>query len=63
VILRYRHRGLERRHRRGDTNGVSPQHIKRLRVAPTALETALVPSDTALPGVRLHPLHGDRGGQ
>ncbi len=28
-----------------------------------ALETAAVPSDMALPGARLHPLHGDRAGQ
>jgi proteic killer suppression protein len=63
MTLRFRHRGLERRHRRGDTSGVSPQHIKRLRVAPAALETALVSSDMALPGARLHPLHGDREDQ
>jgi proteic killer suppression protein len=63
MILRFRHRGLERLHRRGDTSGVSAQHVKRLRVMLAALETALVPSDMALPGARLHPLHGDREGQ
>jgi toxin HigB-1 len=63
MILRFRHRGLERLHRRGDTSGVSPQHVKRLRVMLAALETTLVASDMALPGARLHPLHGDREGQ
>jgi toxin HigB-1 len=63
MILRFRHRGLERLHRRGDTSGVSPQHVRRLRAMLAALETALVPSDMALPGARLHPLHGDREGQ
>jgi toxin HigB-1 len=55
MILRFRHRGLERLHRRGDTSGVSPQHVRRLRAMLAALETALVPSDMALPGGRLHP--------
>ena len=63
MILRFRHNGLERLHRRGDTSGVSAQHLKRLRSVLAALETAAVPSDMALPGARLHPLHGDRAGQ
>jgi toxin HigB-1 len=63
MILRFRHRGLERLHWRGDASGVSAQHLKRLRAVLAALETAAVPSDMALPGTRLHPLHGDRAGQ
>jgi toxin HigB-1 len=63
MILRFRHRGLERLHLRGDTSGVSAQHVKRLRAVLAALETAFVPSDMALPGARLHPLRGDRAGQ
>ena len=47
----------------GDASGVSAQHLKRLRAVLAALETAAVPSDMALPGTRLHPLHGDRAGQ
>jgi toxin HigB-1 len=63
MILRFRPRGLERLHWRGDASGVSAQHVKRLRSVLAALETAAVPSDMALPGARLHPLHGDRAGQ
>jgi toxin HigB-1 len=63
MILRFRHRGLERLHWRGDTSGVSAQHVKRLRSVLAALETAAAPSDMALPGARLHPLQGDRAGQ
>ena len=63
MILRFRHKGLERLHLRGDTSGVSAQHVKRLRVVLAALATAAVPSDMALPGTRLHPLRGDRMGQ
>jgi toxin HigB-1 len=63
MILRFRHRGLERLYSRGDTSGVSARHVKRLRAVLAALDTALAPSDMALPGLRLHPLHGDRAGQ
>ena len=37
--------------------------MKRLRAVLAALATASVPSDMALPGLRLHPLRGDRAGQ
>ena len=60
MILRFRHRGLERLYSRGDTSGVTAQHVKRLRAVLAALATASVPSDMALPGGRLHPLRGDR---
>jgi toxin HigB-1 len=63
MILRFRPRGLERLHRRGDPSGVATQQVRRLRSVLAALETALVPSDMALPGARLHPLRGERAGQ
>jgi toxin HigB-1 len=50
-------------HWRGDASGVSAQHLKRLRAVLATLETAAVPSDMALPGTRLHPLHGEGAGQ
>src|SRR5271170_4370489 len=63
MILRFRHRGLERLYLRGDTSGVSPQHLKRLRAVLAGLATGSVPTDMALPGARLHPLRGARAGQ
>lgn len=63
MILRFRHRGLERLFFEDDTSGVSANHLKRLRIVLAALATAAVPSDMALAGARLHPLHGDRKGQ
>src|SRR3954454_6797526 len=63
MILRFRHKGLERLFLEDDTSGVSAQHVKRLRVMLAALATAAVPSDMALSGARLHLLHGDRKGQ
>jgi proteic killer suppression protein len=62
MILRFRHRGLERLYSRGDASGVSAQQVKRLRAVLAALATASAPSDMALPGARLHPLRGDRAG-
>jgi proteic killer suppression protein len=62
MILRFRHSRLERLYSRGDTSSVSAQHVKRLRAALAALETASLPSDMALSGFRLHPLRGDRAG-
>jgi toxin HigB-1 len=63
MIVRFRHRGLERLYLRGDTSGVSAQQVKRLRVVLAALATASAPSDMGLPGARLHRLHGERAGQ
>jgi proteic killer suppression protein len=63
MILRFRHKGLERLFSEDDTSGVSAQHVKRLRVMLAALASAAAPSDMALPGARLHSLHGDRRGQ
>jgi plasmid maintenance system killer protein len=63
MILRFGHRRLSGCIHRGDTSGVSVQHVKRLRAVLAALETASAPSDMALPGARLHPLRGDRAGQ
>ncbi len=63
MILRFRHRGLERLYLRGDAAGVSAHYVRRLRAVLAALATASAPSDMALPGARLHPLRGDRAGQ
>jgi toxin HigB-1 len=60
MILRFRHRGLERLYSWGDTSGVSAHHVERLRAV---LAAASVPSDMALPGLQRHPLRGGRAGQ
>jgi toxin HigB-1 len=64
MIRRFRHKGLERFHREGDTRGIDAKHAARLRVFLTALATATRPEQMGLfPGVRLHPLKGERKGQ
>ncbi len=63
MIKRFRHSGLERLFRTGDTSGVNPQHAARLRRLLTSLNASTGPSGMALPGYRLHPLRGDRKGE
>ena len=63
MILRIRHKGLERLSTDGNARGVNAQHAKRLRMILAVLATARVPSDMNLPGLRLHPLSGARKGQ
>jgi toxin HigB-1 len=63
MILRFRYKGLNRLYARAETSGVSAQHVKRLRIILAALATSKVPADMDLPGLRLHPLKGDRRGQ
>ena len=63
MILRFRHKGLERFFTKGDTSGVNAQHVRRLRAILTALNVATSPANMNLPGLQLHPLKGERKGQ
>jgi toxin HigB-1 len=63
VILRFRHKGLGRLFTSGDISGVNPQHSRRLRQILLALNNATDPAGMNLPGLRLHPLRGERRGQ
>jgi proteic killer suppression protein len=63
MIRRFRHRGLERFFRSGDTRGISPQHAARLRRLLTSLNASTGLAGMNLPGYRLHRLRGDREGQ
>ena len=63
MIVRFRHRGLERLFTSGDTSGVNAQHVRKLRQILVALNNVNNPAGMNLPGFRLHPLRGDRRGQ
>jgi toxin HigB-1 len=63
MILRFRHKGLERLFAEGDASGVNARHVRRLRAILTALNTAAGPANMNLPGLQLHPLKGGRKGQ
>lgn len=63
MIRRFRHRGLERFFRSGDTSGINAHHADRLRRLLTSLNTSTGPAGLNLPGYRLHGLRGNRKGQ
>ena len=63
MILRFRHKGLERLFASGDASGVNPQLAPKLRRALALLQHAREASALDLPVYRLHPLKGERRGQ
>jgi len=62
MIKSFRHKGLRKFFVSGTTSGVRSDHAKRLRLILGRLSAATVPSDMALPGLRLHPLKGNLAG-
>lgn len=62
MIKSFSHKGLEMFHRTGKTAGIQAMHTGRLRLILTLLESAKKVSDMDAPGLRLHPLKGDRKG-
>jgi proteic killer suppression protein len=63
MILRFRHKGLERFFLTGDARGISTQRAEWIRVLLTTLNAGTCPAEMNLPGIRLHPLKGKRKGQ
>ena len=63
MIIRFRHKGLERLFASGDTRGVSAQQAKRLRRLLASLSTATSPLNMNIAGYQLHPLVGERKGE
>lgn len=60
MIIRFRHKGLERLFTSSDTSGVSAQQVRKLRQILAQLNISQEPADMDLPGFRLHPLKGER---
>ena len=63
MIVRIRHKGLDRFFRTGDTSGINAQHADRLRRLLAALNVSTDPDGMNIPGFQLHLLKGDRKGQ
>jgi proteic killer suppression protein len=63
MILRFRHKGLERLFAFGETRGLSAQHVKRLRRLLASLSTASIPQNMDIAGYQLHQLAGERKGE
>ncbi|HKW62671.1 MAG TPA: type II toxin-antitoxin system RelE/ParE family toxin [Candidatus Acidoferrum sp.] len=62
MIRSFRHKGLKRLYEEDDQRGVSAQHLERIRDILARLDASATISDLDLPGLRLHPLKGDRKG-
>lgn len=63
MILKFRHKGLERLFTTGDSSGVTARQVARLSRLLATLATSTEPIGMNMPGYRLHPLKGDRKGQ
>ena len=62
MIRNFRHKGLQRYFLEGAKAGVQQSHADRLRLILANLNAATGPRDMGLPGLRLHPLKGERKG-
>ena len=63
MIKSFRHKGLRRFFETGSTAGIQSVHARKIRLELTALETASIIEDMAVPGFHLHPLKGSRKGR
>ncbi len=62
MIGSFRRKGLKRLYEDADPRGVLPEHVVKLRDILVRLDAAHAASDMDLPGLRLHPLKGERKG-
>ena len=62
MIRSFRHKGLALLFAKGKTFGVRADHAQRLRIVLARLHAATSARDMDLPGLRLHPLKGQRAG-
>lgn len=62
MIKTFKHKGLEAFFRTGSRAGIQPAHAAKLKRQLTALNNAKLPEHMAVPGWRLHPLHGNLAG-
>jgi toxin HigB-1 len=62
VIRTFRHKGLAKFFVTGSKAGIQAAHAERLSLILAALNAATAASDMGLPGLRLHPLMGERAG-
>jgi proteic killer suppression protein len=62
VIVHFRHRGLQRLYERGDVSRLNPDHVRRLRLILTLLDSATKATDMNFPGSGFHALRGNLHG-
>ena len=59
MIRSFRHKGLKRLYEKGETKGVSPQMVPKVRIILADLDASEGPQDLDFAGYGLHPLKGD----
>ena len=62
MIRSFKHKGLARFFETGSKTGIQSAHAERLRLILGRLNAAARSEDMGLPGLRLHPLKGERKG-
>jgi toxin HigB-1 len=60
MIKTFKHKGLAVLFETGSSRKVQPKHLKRLGLILTALNAATHAVQMNMPGMRFHPLKGDR---
>lgn len=63
MVIRFRHKGLERFFKTGSTSGVPAQQARRISQILGVLNACAGPEGMNLPGFKLHKLKGERKGQ
>ena len=63
MIVGFKHRGLKRFFETGDTRGLNPNHVPKIRRILARLQAATSLRDLDAPGLRLHSLKGERKGE
>lgn len=58
MIRSFKHKGLRKLYETGSQQGVTPEHVKRLRLVLARLDASTSPQDMNLPGLKPHPLKG-----
>ena len=62
MIRSFKHKGLAKFFEAGSNAGIQSAHAERLRLILGRLNVAVKAEDMGLPGLRLHPLKGERKG-
>lgn len=62
MIRSFKHKGLAKFFETGSKAGIQSAHADRLRLILGRLNAAVKAEDMGLPGLRLHPLKGERKG-
>lgn len=62
MIRNFRHRGLQRFYERSAVSRINPNHVRRLKLTLTLLDSATKVADMNFPGSGFHALRGDLRG-